>query len=236
MPFLTLLGKGAITPPRRDQLGSLSPVAITLPAASERFAKHGANGHHEEYWNNDGTDTQPWAFDRLDAYWSMAPLPSTDAATYLWGRTRRDAWHLPITAPHGFVCLLPDAQPQSPARWSSLWTTDGDTLSRNGQRHALAEALQLIAAELSDAAKTFPFRIEGHVFHQLIETSPERYILALIDPGWVNPAEQKITIIAQRPATWQATDRLTSSALGELTKPLTITVPAGVFRMIEITR
>lgn len=236
VPFLTLLGKGAITPPRHDQLRSLSPVAITLSSASERFAKHAANGHHEEFWNNDGTDTQPWAFDRLDAYWSMAPLPSTDAATYLWGRTRRDALHLPVTTPYGFVCLLPDAQPQSPARWSSLWTTDGDTLSKNGQRHSLVVASQLITAELADAAKTFPFRIEGHVFHQLIETSPEHYILVLMDPGWVNPSEQKVTITAQRLATWQAADRLTRTALGDLTKPLTITVPAGVFRLIEVTR
>lgn len=235
VPFLNLLGKGAITPPRREQLRTLSPIAITLPSVSERFDKHGANGHHEEYWGNDGTDSQAWAFDRLDAYWSMAPLPPTDVATYLWGRTRRDTLHLPHTAPQGLVCLLPDAKPQS-NRWSSLWTSDGDLLSKNGQSYSLTDARRIITAELADAAKTFPFKVEGTVFHQIIEQAPDRYVIVLIDPGWVNPTERTVTITAQRPGAWHLTDRLTGKALGDLNQPLNVIVPAGVFRLIEIVR
>jgi hypothetical protein len=53
--------------------------------ASATFAsvQHGSNGRHEERWAEDGTDAKRWAFDRLDTYWVMAPLPPTDVATYL---------------------------------------------------------------------------------------------------------------------------------------------------------
>lgn len=112
--FLHLLGRGVIAPPRRDQLRAISPVALVVKNPSERFAQHGANGHQEASWNNDGTDRQPWAFDRLDCYWGMAPLPPTDVATYLWGRTRRDPSQLATTTSHGFVALVPGETSRAP--------------------------------------------------------------------------------------------------------------------------
>jgi hypothetical protein len=132
--FLHLLGRGAITPPRREQLAGLSPVALAMQQPSRRFIVHGANGHSDSGWGRDPTDARPWAFDRLDCYWGMAPLPPTDVATYLWGRTRRDAAQLPTTTPHGFVALLPGGISRSSPRWKTTWTTDGDTLRKGGPR------------------------------------------------------------------------------------------------------
>jgi len=233
--FLHLIGKGALTPPRRDQLRAISPVALVMQQPSERFAGHGANGHHEEHWRNDDTDSKPWAFDRLDTYWAMAPLPTTDVATYLWGRTRRDAAHLPATAPHGLVCLLPGAKPQTAGRWTSLWMTDGDKLSKDGKNYSLTDARNAIIAELATGAKTFPFRVEGQIFHQIIEQAPGRYVILLLDPGWLNPAERVVTLTAQQPGNWRVTDRLTGAPLGNLGQPLTLRIPAGAFRLIEVT-
>ncbi len=233
--FLHMLGKGVITPPRRDQLRAISPVALVMQQPSQRFAQHGANGHHEEYWGNDNTDSRPWAFDRLDTYWAMAPLPPTDVATYLWGRTRRDADHLPTTAPHGFVCIVPGGKPQTATRWSSLWMTDGDTLSKDGQNYSLLDARKAIIADLAHSAKTFPFHVEGEVFHQIIELNSDRYVIVLVDPGWLNPAERVVTLSAQRPGTWHVTDRLTGVSLGNLSQPLEVSVPAGALRLIELT-
>jgi hypothetical protein len=234
--FLHLLGKGVLTPPRREQLLTVSPVALVMPHTSKRFEKHGANGHHEEHWQNDGTDSKPWAFDRLDTYWAMAPLPPTDVATYVWGRTRRDAVHVPTTAPHGLVCLLPGAKPQTAGRWTSLWTTDGDKLSKDGKDYSLADARIAIVRELADGAKTFPFRVEGQVFHQIIEQSSGCYVIVVMDSGWLNPAERVVMLATQLPGQWRVTDRLTGANLGDLGKPLTLRVPAGAFRLIEVSR
>lgn len=233
--FLHLLGKGVLTPPRREQLRAISPVALVMEHPSARFVTHGANGHHEENWGADGSDDQPWAFDRLDTYWAMAPLPPTDVATYLWGRTRRDASHLPSTTPHGFVCLLPGAKPQgAPERWSSVWTTDGDSLTPDGRSTSLADARAAIAADVAAGAKQFPFAVEGVVFHQVIEERPDRFVVVLVDPGWLNPASREVTLRAQLAGDWSVADRLTGAPLGDLRQPLAVHVPAGAFRLLDI--
>jgi len=232
--FLHLLGKGALTPPRREQLRAVSPVALVMQQPSERFEKHGANGHHEEKWGEDTTDNQPWAFDRLDCYWGMAPLPPTDVSRYLWGRTRRDPSHLPTTAPHGFVALVPGSVSSADGPWKTVWTTGGDKLSKAGKSYSLADARIAITTNLADAAKKFPFAVKGRVFHQVIEQTPNHYVIALVDSGWLDPADRQVTLTAQLPGNWQATDRLTGEAIGPIGNGLLITVPAGTLRLLEL--
>lgn len=232
--FLHILGKGALTPPRREQLRAISPVALVMESTSERFKNHGANGHHEESWGQDGSDGKPWPFDRLDCYWAMAPLPPSDVATYLWGRTRRDASHVPMTSPHGLVCVLPGAKPKTAGRWKSLWATDGDTLGKDGEDYSLTDARGAIMADLNAGAKTFPFCVNGQIFHQIIEQSPGHYVIALVDPGWLDPSERVVTLAPQQRGNWRVADRLTGAPLGNLDQPLTLHVPAGVFRLIDV--
>jgi hypothetical protein len=233
--FLNLLGKGILTPPQRDQLRAISPVAVVMEQASKRFGEHGANGHHPERWMVDGTDKTPWAFGQMDTYWAMAPVLPTDVASYLWNRTRRDSSQIPTTGPQGFVCLLPGGKPQTEGLWNSLWTTDGDTLKKDGKMYSLTAARDAITAELADGARKFPFRVEGQVFNQIIEETTNRFLIVLVDSGWLNPADQDVKITAQLPGNWLATDRLTGGKLGDLREPLSLRVPAGTFRLIEFS-
>lgn len=113
--------------------------------------------------------------------------------------------------------------------------TDGDTLSKDGQNYSLLDARKAIIADLAHSAKTFPFHVEGEVFHQIIELNSDRYVIVLVDPGWLNPAERVVTLSAQRPGTWHVTDRLTGVSLGNLSQPLEVSVPAGALRLIELT-
>ena len=232
--FLHLLGRGVITPPRREQLRAVSPVALEVRQPSLRFRDHGTNGHRQELWNRDGTDLRPWAFDRLDCYWGMAPLPPTDVSTYLWGRTRRDASHLLTSAPHGFVALVPGGVSRPDGPWKTVWTTDGDTLSKDGRSYPLMEARTALLADLADAEKLQPFQVEGRVFHQVVEESPGSYIVTLIDPGWVDPAERAVRLSTRLPGRWTVTDRLTGQTLGALDAPLELPVPAGALRVLEV--
>ncbi len=235
-PFLHLLGRGALTPPTRAQLASLSPVVLHVPRAGERFARHGINGHGHHKWNEDESDTQPWALERLDCYWGMAPLPETDLSTYLWGRTRRSADHIAVTAPHGFVSIVAGAPPRADGPWRTVWTTDGDTLAKEGKTYSLEGARRLIQQDLAAGATTMPLRIDGTVFHQVIAQSEHRYVLVLIDPGWVDPADRPVVLTAQQPGAWSVQDRLTGETLGTLDHPLKIDVPAGAFRLLECRR
>ncbi len=234
--FLNILGKGILIPPRREQLRAVSSVVLAMREPTKRFAEHGANGHHHERWNDDGTDGKRWAFDRLDCYWAMAPLPRSDVSTLLWGRTRRSSENLAVTAPHGFVCVLPGGQTKDRGRWGSRWTTDGDNVAKGDRTMPLADVRTAIASDLNAAARAFPFRVEGHVFHQIIEQSPDFMVVVLIDPGWLDPAERDVTIIANVPGDWTVSDRLTHEPLGDLGRPVSLQVPAGVFRLLDIRR
>lgn len=232
--FLHLLGRGALAPPRREQLRAIAPVALVMREPSRRFIEHGVNGHHEEQWSDDGSDGREWAMDCLDAYWAMAPLPPTDVSTYLWGRTRRDASHVPATAPQGFVCIVPGANPRKDGPWSTVWTTDGDRLSKDGRTCSLAEARALIEQDLAAGQRRLPFPVTGRIFQQVVEVAPDHYVLALVDPGWLDPADRAVVVRARRGGSWSATDRLTGQPLGPLDGGLHVTVPAGTLRLIDL--
>ena len=164
----------------------------------------------------------------------MAPLRPTDVATYLWGRTRRDASHLPVTAPHGFVCLAPGAAKGQHDPWSDFWITDGDRLARQGTSCSLEEVRRLIERDLAAGEKRLPFHLEGRVFHQVIQQTSNRYLIVLVDPGWLDPAQRTVVIRPQVPGGWVATDRLTGQALGTLENGLTLIVPAGSLRLLML--
>jgi len=243
--FLHLLGKGIITPPRREQLRAISPVALVVVTNSARFVRHGSNGHHEEQWNDDGTDQQRWAFDRLDAYWAMAPLPATDVSTYLWGRTRRDAYHLPVTAPHGLVVTLPGVS--RPSQWRALWGTDGDRVWPLHEADVppaasppdLEEARRRLCADLERWTTALPFRVEGRVLHNVIECGPEAYVMLIMDPGWLDPADRIATLSSLVAGPWVVRDRLTGELVGTLEPAgasLHVQVPAGTFRLLDVLR
>jgi hypothetical protein len=235
-PFLHLLGRGAITPPARAQLAAVSPVVLHVPQASERFARRGANGHGHHKWNEDGSDTQRWALERLDCYWGMAPLPETDISTYLWGRARRSADHIPITTPHGFVSVVSGSVPRADGPWKTVWRTDGDSLTKDGKAYSLEAARNLMQRDLVAGMATMPLAVEGKVFHQVVTQTTESYVVLLADPGWVDPAERRVTLRAGQPGRWSVHDRVSGRLLGSLDSSLEIVVPAGAFRLLDCRR
>lgn len=233
--FLHLLGRGVISPPRREQLKGISPVALVMNGSSARFQAHGANGHQVDRWGLDGTDKESWALDRLDAYWGMAPLPPTDVATYLWNRSRRDAAQIAATPSQGLVVVAPAAS-AAKGPWTIRWETDGDSLRKDGQVFPLAEARTRLLADLAQAGAQLPVQVEGRVFHQVIAETPRRYLLVLVDPGWLDPAARTVTFSLRLPGQWTAVDRLSGEMLGQLNQPREVRVPAGGLRLIELRR
>lgn len=137
--------------------------------------------------------------------------------------------------PHDYVCLLPGGAPAPGRPWTSVWTTDGDQLSRGGKAFPLAAARTAIEADLRTAAARLPFRVEGRVCWQAVAQPDDGYILCLLDPGWVDPAPRTATVRAQLPGPWRVRDRLTGEPLGPLGPAREFAVPAGVFRLLELS-
>ena len=68
----------------------------------------------------------------------------------------------------------------------------------------------------------------------IVSQGPGQFMLYLIDPGYLDPADRAVVIRAQMPGVWQATDRLTHQTLGAIDQGLPMTVPAGTFRFVQI--
>ena len=124
--------------------------------------------------------------------------------------------------------------PRTDGPWNTVWMTDGDKLNKAGRAYSLADARVAITADLADASKNFPFRVEGHVFHQVIEQTGSHYVIALVDSGWLDPADREVKLTAQLPGDWSILDRLTGRTIGPMRNGVSITVPAGALRLLEV--
>jgi hypothetical protein len=56
--------------------------------------------------------------------------------------------------------------------------------------------------DLTEGEKRLPLRVQGHVFHQAIQQSSNRYVVALVDPAWLDPAERTAVIRLQVAGVW----------------------------------
>jgi hypothetical protein len=233
-PFLHMLGKGIFAPPTREQMKSISPVLLNVLQPTERFLATVANGHHLQRFTP--ADLEPFAFSRLDVYWGLAPTPATDVGAFVYGRTRQFDNTIPRT-PAGFVALLAGSAPTaSHVPWTIPWTSNGDRLANLQGPASLDAARSAIHADLQAGVRKFPFSVEGEIFWQLVSQGDGQFLLYLIDPGYVDPAERTVAVHLQTSGDWLATDRLTGAQLGDLRHPLEVRVPAGALRLIQLFR
>lgn len=232
-PFFHMLGKGIIAPPSRQQMRSISPVALVIDHPTERYRTSGANGHR--YTNFEPVNGHWNAFDRMESFWGMFPTPENDLGAVLWGRQRQFANFIPQT-PHGFVPLVPGFGPDGPSDfWTKLWQSDGDSLRRlGGEKLDPSNALAALKDDIQQAAEALPVRVEGEVFQQLVEETPGRYLLYLVDVGYLDPTDRPVRIAATKPGNWTVRDRLTGKDFGTLVNPSSLTVPAGAMLVLEL--
>lgn len=227
---------------------------------SRRFLTSTANGHDMHEYNP--TEDEPgylgasnwWAFGQNGCYWGLAKTFDFDASTYVWNRKNQFGNHIPPT-PYGLVTMLPgEPAAGSPRAASPKWETDGDRLIRGGGTSfahsfepTLAEQQAAKAAMLEDlaaGAAAFPVRVTGdEVFSQTVQiaqtsTAPNqaKFVLYLVDPGFLTPAARNVTVTGNRSGTWTAVDRLTRANIPLTVNSATLWVPAGGIRVIELTR
>ena len=168
----------------------------------------------------------------------MAPAGPTDLARLLWGRERQFGNFIPNLGRRGcgLVTLVP-GPPMKPLTnyrwWNTVWATDGD-MFLNGT--PVDQGAKIIAADMERGAASLPFRVRGDVFYQVIQQGQNTYHLYLMDPGYVMPETRRAQVSAQLPGQWVARDRIAGNTLGPLAKTISVEVPAGFLRVLELTR
>ncbi|MBN2450169.1 MAG: PQQ-binding-like beta-propeller repeat protein [Lentisphaeria bacterium] len=229
--FFEMLDKGVLHIPRREELLSVSSVCLGMRAPpSARFLEHGANGHAMSFPRDDHA---PMVFDRLDTYWGGAPVLEHDLSGIAFGVTRRMTNYLP-TAPYGMIAIVPADGPAS-ERFRRMVLTDGEAFfDAEGGRHGPAEYAPHVRALLEHAAAELPVRVTGEVHWVVSRLDPGHVRITLVDPGYVDPAERRATVLLQHLDGTACRDILSGEDLAVAAGRIEVTVPAGSLRILDL--
>ena len=232
LPLFELLEKGALWVPRREEILSISPVCLGMRDPSESYLEHGTNGHAESAWR---PSAGPSAFDRLDCYWGGAPIPEHDFSYYAFGSRARMLNFLP-KFPYGLVCMIPDETDlaQCPPFQRKI-TTDGEFFyDEEGRKRLAPDYKPVVEQALAQAAEGLPLRVEGDVAWSAARLDSTHVRVTLLDSGYIDPADRSAEIVLQRLEGLSCRDILSGEELPIREERIALTVPAGVFRILDI--
>jgi len=232
-PFLHMLGKGILPLPNdREDLLSLSPVALGMRKPSQEFMRASHNSHRITKYESD----PPWVFSRLQCFWGQAPTPAYDFGYYAIGRRSQALNFLPIH-PYGLVSILPDdiELPQYP-QYTKKISTDGERFyNSRGLRQSAKEYRPVVERSLQDAAESLPIMVEGDVAWSAVRIDPQHIRLVLIDKGYLDPAERSAIVRFQNIRVSECRDILSRERIDIADETMKLTVPAGLLRIVDVT-
>jgi lambda-carrageenase len=231
VPFYKMLEKGIIHIPDREELLSISELAIGMKGPpSNTYIKHGSNGH--QYWfPNEGKPEM--VFDRLDTYWGGSSLDLYDFSYYAMNVKRRMTNFLPET-PYGLIQIIPLENKPDP-RIKKIIATDGQFFYDGfGIQHSASEYKPVVEDALDEAAKRLVVLVKGEVHWSVVKIDEEHLRITLIDPGYLDPAERNAEIILQHVDGISCTDILSGESLPIIDGRISASVPTGIFKIMDL--
>ncbi|MBL9212978.1 MAG: PQQ-binding-like beta-propeller repeat protein [Opitutaceae bacterium] len=231
MPFYRMLEKGIVQIPTRGNLLSQSGFALVMRAPpADRYLRHGVNGHRYSF-PQDGDPTM--VFSRLDAYWGGARLQASDFSAYAMNVRLRTCNFLP-ELPYGLVPIIPAAA-AGRAGFVRTVETDGERFYDDaGRSHDAADFKPQIEQHLRAAAAELPLTVAGPAHWAAARLDAKHIRVTLIDPGYLDPAARAVELIFQHVRVKHGTDILSGERLTPVDRRLAVTIPAGVFRIIDL--
>lgn len=233
VPIYKLIEKGVVAVPGKNELLSVSDLVLGMKNPSDEYLSHGINGHE---YNFNEVVCPPLVFDRLDCYWGAAPLADYDFSSYGYGCERRMLNFLPKN-PYGMVVIVPDDLDISKfPSFREKVTTDGQFFyDSTGLRHGPVEFKQTMLEKLSKSASHLPVLVKGDVAWSVVRLDPGHVRVTLVDPGYTDPADRDVEIVLQHLTGLNCTDILSGEKLEIINQSINLRVPAGIFRIVDIT-
>ena len=228
VPFYDMLDKGIIHIPARDELLSVSPVALGMKSPpSAAYVRHGVNGHAYRYPQD---EHPPMVFDRLDTYWGGAPLLPHDFSSYAMRVTRRTTNFLPET-PYGLVPIVPEG---AAGRFRQTFATDGEFFYDGaGARKTAPEYRSVVENALRQSAAELPVLVRGKVHWSAVRLDPAHIRITLVDPGYLDPDDREAEIVFQKVRASGCTDILSGEKLNVEGGRVRVSVPMGALRVVD---
>lgn len=234
--FYHLLGKGLVFSPKREQAVGYSPLGMVVHRPPDIWLTDAHNGHRPERWVEDERMHQA-VFPHNGSLWGMTNTPEHAFQHVIFQKERQYGYQMPAT-PYGLVAFVPSQADTNDVanvnRWlhtDGLYVWKGDGPKLNGEA-----AAELLRREFEAAAQDLPFRMQGYAFLQTLQLSDDRYRLYVVDPGWVDPADREVVIQVQLEGSFRVKDLLKQDELSMNNRQIPLTVPAGLFRILEVER
>lgn len=158
-----------------------------------------------------------------------------DFSKYVAGIPRRMSNFLP-RFPYGQVAIIPeDTDLETVAAFNEVMITDGkDWFDEKGNRHSPEAYRPVVEAALARAASRLPVRVEGDVAWVVWRLDDSHLRVLLIDEGYVNPANRTARVILQNVQATGYRDVLTQQDWQPVGDDFVVSVPMGIFRIIDL--
>ena len=122
--------------------------------------------------------------------------------------------------------------------------SSGFGTTKAGQEAAKTALLaDLQAAAVTNATSLPVYATGDEVFSQVVQfgqvngtPSASKFVVYLVDPGFLTPRGRNVTLRFNRSGTWSAVDRLNREPVAISNNTATVWVKAGSMRAIEVTR
>ncbi len=91
-----------------------------------------------------------------------------------------------------------------------------------------------VKAKLEEGASRLQVLVKGNVALTVVKLDDEHVRITLIDPGYTDPANREAEIVLQHLNGTSAKDILSGENISIIDKKMNISVPAGIFRIIDV--
>lgn len=233
--FIDMINKGIIHIPQKNELVSVSKLAIGLTRPSGRYLTSGMNGHDVASYTPHAAKL---VFDRLDCFYGQAKTAEHDPSFYLSGRKRQALNFLP-SFPYGLVAHVPaDENLPVSAYFEKLIITDGEFWYEGGGRYSPDEYKEKARAFAEHYRQKLPLFVDGDAAWSASHIDGHHIRLVLIDSGYLDPADREVTVrfhSAIMTNILSITDILSGEQLKPADQSLQVNIPAGILRIFDIT-
>lgn len=234
IPVYDMIEKGIIVIPKKHELLSVPDLCLGMKSPpSDLYLKDGTNSHG---YNFPTDDHSPKVFDRLGTSWGGSPIADHDFSKYGYGCERRMLNFMPVT-PYGLVAIVPDGVDiEKSSRFREKVSTDGQYFYDSGGQRIGAEAYKSIMLQkLEESAARLPVLVKGDVAWSVVRIDSVHVRITLVDPGYTDPDERNATVVLQHLKGLSCKDILSGETLPIQNDSISLKIPAGVFRIIDIT-
>jgi hypothetical protein len=135
------------------------------------------------------------------------------------------------------VPIVPDDMVLSKfPRFKEKVSTDGEFFyDQDGKKFTAEEYKPIMEEKLKESAAKLPVLVKGEVAWNIVRIDPNHLRITLVDPGYTDPAERSAEIIFQHVKATECRDILSGETLKISDQRMNVIVPAGVFRIIDVT-